>query len=135
MRRFIIASHERFASGLKRTLKFLSGRENIVALSAYVDDTPLEQSIRETFATFDKDDEVIILTDMLQGSVNQKFHPYISDRVHLICGVNVPCAMSFALQPDEEPFTPENIRMIIDAARSQILYVNEVKNQPGEEDE
>jgi mannose/fructose-specific phosphotransferase system component IIA len=135
MRRFIIASHERFASGLKSTLAFLSGREDIVALSAYVDDIPLEQSIKEAFAGFGKDDEVVILTDMLQGSVNQKLHPYINDHVHLICGVNVPCAMSFALQPDDEPFTPGNIRAIIDAARAQILYVNEVKSELCESDE
>ncbi len=135
MRRFIIASHERFATGLKKTLEFLSGRDDIVDLSAYVDDTPLERSIRETFASFGKDDEVIILTDMMQGSVNQKFHPYINDHVHLICGVNVPCAMSFALQPDDEPITPEVVRTIIDSARSQILYVNEVKTETDENDE
>lgn len=136
MRRFIIASHERFASGLQKTLAFLSGREDIIALSAYTDGAPpLEQSIRETFAAFGKDDEVIVLTDLLQGSVNQKFYPYIGDHVHLICGVNVPCAVALALRPDDEPFAPEDIREIIAVAKSQILYVNEVADGADENDE
>lgn len=135
MRRFVIASHQEFALGLKKTLEFLSGKENIHAIAAYVDNTPLEESIQNVFSGFDKDDEVVILTDMLQGSVNQSFYPYINDHVHLVCGVNVPCAMAFALYPDDEKLTPDDIREILDGGKSQIIYVNEYQNQSDEEDE
>ena len=135
MRRFVIASHQEFALGLRKTVEFLSGKENIYAISAYVDNTPLEKSIKDVFSEFDKDDEVVILTDMLQGSVNQKFYPYISEHVHLICGVNVPCAMALTLHPDDEELTADDIREIVEESRSQIIYVNEYKNQPNESDE
>lgn len=135
MRRFVIASHHEFALGLKKTLEFLSGQENIYAISAYVDDTPLEQSIQKTFSQFDAKDEVVIMTDMLQGSVNQKFYPYISEHVHLICGVNVPFAMDVAIFPSEETLTPEKIAEMIEESRSQMIYVNDYKNESGDEDE
>lgn len=134
MRRFIIASHHKFADGLKKTLEFLSDRDNIYAVSAYVDDVPVEEQIKKVFAKFNADDEVIIMTDMLQGSVNQKFYPYINNHVHLICGINVPCAMSFVMQPDEK-FTSKSINEIINYARSQIIYVNDYRDGQNEDDE
>lgn len=135
MRRFVIASHHEFALGLKKTLEFLTRTGHVYAISAYVDSKPLEKSIEEVFSQFARDDEVIILTDMLQGSVNQKFYPYMNDRVHLICGVNVPCAMALALYPEDEAFTPERIRRVLEESRSQMIYVNEYKNQADEDDE
>ena len=42
MRHVIIASHHRFAEGLADTLEFIGGVENMRAVCAYVDETPLE---------------------------------------------------------------------------------------------
>ena len=43
MRHVIIASHHRFAEGLADTLEFIGGVENMRAVCAYVDETPLEE--------------------------------------------------------------------------------------------
>lgn len=84
MRRFVIASHNLLARGLKDTLKFLTTRNDIIEISAYVEEMDLEKQIQEVFEAFLPEDEVIIMTDMLGGSVNQSLCPYMNDHRHLI---------------------------------------------------
>ena len=88
MRRYIIASHHLLAHGLKDTLNFLTSMDGIIDISAYMDDTDLPTQIKELFDSFDPEDEVVMMTDMLGGSVNQQFCPYVNDHRHLICGIN-----------------------------------------------
>lgn len=133
MRHIVIASHHCFASGLKDTLEFVCGDCNVESIDAYVDETPLHEQVASVFSRFGEDDEVLVLTDMLQGSVNQAFLPYMSGRVFLVTGVNVPCAIELALTAGE--LTPEAVRSAVDASRSQILYVNDQDVAIGEDDE
>lgn len=135
MRRFIIASHHMLAHGLKDTLEFITSREGIIDISAYMDESDLEKQIRDIFTTFSPEDEVVMMTDMLGGSVNQKFCPYVSEHRHLICGINLPCALSLVLQPDDMPFTKKQIQEIIEESRNQLIYVNEYDGGENEEDE
>ena len=100
MRHVIIASHHRFAEGLADTLEFIGGVENMRAVCAYVDETPLEEQVTAAFASVAPDDEVLVLTDILQGSVNQAFAPYICDRVFLVAGVNVALCLELALSAE-----------------------------------
>ena len=96
MRRFIFASHHYLAYGLKDTVDFLTNKaKTIYDINAYAEDKEqnLESRVKELFDTFDPQDEVIVLTDLLGGSVYQKFYPYISERVHVLCGMNLPMAM------------------------------------------
>ena len=66
-------------------------------------------------------DEVVVLTDALGGSVNQRFSRFASDRIHVIAGVNLPLAMAVALAgPDEQL----DFDALVDEARQQIIYVN-----------
>ncbi len=135
MRRFVIASHHRMASGLKDTLQFLTSRADIVDISAYVDESDLEEQIHRVFAGFGPQDEVVIMTDMLGGSVNQKFCPYMSGRCHLICGINLPCAISLVLQPEDVPLTGETIRSVVEESRTHLIYVNEYETGENQDDE
>ena len=44
----IIASHEKMADGMKDTLNFISGGiQETIALSAYVDNRPVEEAVDE----------------------------------------------------------------------------------------
>lgn len=134
MRKYIIGSHHKFAYGLKCTLEFLTGAKDIYDISAYVDDVALEDQIEECFKKINEDDIVFIFTDMLGGSVNQKFFPYINDNVHLICGVNLPLVLSIVLQ-DDENINPSNITNIIDECKSQIIYMNQYGVEDNQYDE
>lgn len=125
MRKLIIASHSTLAKGFKETLEFLTGIQNRMhSLCAYVEGTEeIDQKIIELLST---SDEIIILTDMAGGSVNQKFYQYISDKVHVISGMNLPLAMSIALQLDNEKL---DIPFIVAEAQQQIIYMNDQKSE------
>ena len=72
MRRFIFASHHYLAYGLKDTVDFLTNKaKTIYDINAYAEDKEqnLESRVKELFDTFDPQDEVIVLTDLLGGSV------------------------------------------------------------------
>ena len=135
MRRFVIASHHQMAFGLKDTLQFLTSRENITDISAYVDDERLEEQVGRVMASFGPEDEIVVLTDMLGGSVNQYFYSYMGERCHLISGVNLPCALSLVLQPEDLPLTRELVHGIVEEARTHLVYVNEYQTAENEEDE
>lgn len=133
MRHIILASHHRFAAGLADTIEFLGGPADIDVICAYVDETPLEDQAAEVFAKFNPTDEVLILTDILQGSVNQRFAPYVSDHVFLVAGVSVPLALELALA--DEPLTCEDIEAAIALARQSMCLINTFEADIDEDDE
>lgn len=131
MRRFIFASHHKLAYGLKETVDFLTnGMKQIYDINAYVDDDEpdLEIIVKELFDTFESDDEVIVLADLMGGSVYQKFYPYLSDKVHVVCGMNLPLAMSLVLASEDTPLTSEKVASLIEECKNQIVYVNQINS-------
>lgn len=135
MRKFVIGSHHRLAYGLKDTLEFLTCKENIIDISAYIDDSDVEEQIARFFASFAPEDEVIIMTDMLGGSVNQKFCPYMAEHRHLISGINLPCALSLALQSEDTYLTGEQILQIVEESKNHLIYVNNYQAADDQGDE
>jgi PTS system mannose-specific IIA component len=133
MRHVILASHHRFAEGLADTLEFLGNDAELNVICAYVDNTPLSEQVEKVFSAFDPEDEVLILTDILQGSVNQAFAPYMGPHTFLIAGVNVALALELCLAP--EPLTEEGIEQTIELGRQSIRLVNTIDVSAGEDDE
>lgn len=131
MRRFIFASHHKLAYGLKDTVDFLTnGMVQIYDINAYVEDNEpdLEIIVKKLFDTFESDDEVIVLADLMGGSVYQKFYPYMSDKVHVVCGMNLPLAMSLVLASEDTPLTSEKVASLIEECKNQIVYVNQINS-------
>lgn len=133
MRHVVVASHHRFAQGLVDTLRFLGCKSDLTPICAYVDDTPLADQVAEVFAGFDPEDEVLVLTDIMQGSVNQAFYPYMGPHVFLVAGVNAMLAFELCLKP--EPLTCEAIQESIDAAPGSICLINTFQADTDEDDE
>jgi len=91
MRKILIATHGEFAGGLKQTMDFvLGGNEKVGVLSAYT--TPDFDMDREAAAVVDEledGDELIVMTDVLGGSVANAFSGHISHPgVYVLAGVN-----------------------------------------------
>ena len=61
MKRILVtASHHKMADGLKDTLNFVSGGvQETIALSAYLDNQPVEEAVDELMKGFAEEDEVI----------------------------------------------------------------------------
>ena len=137
MKRVIVtASHHRMADGLKETLNFITGGlTEVVSLSAYIDNPPVEEEIDELMNGFADEDEVVVLVDMMGGSVYQKFYPYMSDKVHVICGMSLPMALSFVLAPEDECLTSEDVEEMLMECKNQLVYVNKMAASVDEDDE
>ncbi len=133
MRHVVLASHHRFAQGLADVLEFLGVKCDFHVICAYVDETPLEPQIEAVFEQFAPEDEVLVLTDILVGSVNQKFLPYANDHVFVVAGVNVVLAMELCLAP--APLTAAGIEASIAMAGQSIKLINTIQIDDDEDDE
>lgn len=133
MRHVVLASHHRFAQGLADTLEFLGAKCDFHVICAYVDEQPLEPQVAAVMEQFGPDDEVLVLTDILAGSVNQKFLPYVGTSVFVVAGVNTVLAMELCLAPS--PLTAEGIESAIAVAGQSIKLLNTYEVEDGEDDE
>lgn len=136
-RHIIIASHSNLAKGMKDTLEFFAGDKlKITVLTAYVDNVPIDETIKSMFENIDSDDEIVVLTDILGGSVNQKFFLYIN-RPHtiLLTGMNLSLALAITMEPLDSYISPEKTKELVLDAQKQIKYENEISTLVSEEDE
>lgn len=138
MKRILVtASHHKMADGLKDTLEFVSGGiQETIALSAYLDNRPVEEAVEELMSKFAEEDEVIILTDITGGSVNQKFFPYRNrPHTHIVSGMNLPLAIQIAMMPQDEYISAERMREIVETAKNEIKYVNDILMDDGDDED
>ena len=133
----IIASHHKFADGLKDTLNFISGGiQEPVALSAYVDNQPVEAAVDALMNQYSEEDELVILTDLTSGSVNQQFFRFRSrPHTHIVSGMNLPIALQVAMEPQDTYISAERMHQMVEEAKEDMKYVNEIVDDGDDEDE
>ena len=75
MQRLVLASHGYLAEGMKNSAQIIVGKSaKIYTICAYVKEgITLESQINELFDSFPEDDEMIVVTDIFGGSVNNEF--------------------------------------------------------------
>ena len=136
-RTIVLASHHRLAEGLKDTLNFISGGgPDIVTLAAYLDNQPVEKQVDEVMTAFPADRDVVVLTDMTAGSVNQKFFKYRTrPHTHIISGMNLPLALGVAMEPADQYISDARIDALIQEAKDAIVNVNEIQVEEDDDDE
>ncbi|WP_119325567.1 PTS N-acetylglucosamine transporter subunit IIBC [Companilactobacillus musae] len=136
-RKIILASHHKLATGLADTLNFISNNAaDVTDLSAYMDNQPVDKQVKELMSGISDDTEVIILTDMLAGSVNQQFFNYRNrPHTHIISGMNLPLALAIALEPQDHEITSDRMEELVKEAKDAIVYVNEMKVEVDDDDE
>lgn len=133
----ILASHERMAEGMKHTLDFVSGGEQeTLFLAAYVDNKPIDEAVGQLMGCFEAEDEVIVLTDMTAGSVNQQFFKYLNrPHTHLVSGMNLPLAFTIAMEDKDDYITADRMREIVEESRGEMKYVNDLAAGGDDDDE
>ncbi|WEE34989.1 PTS sugar transporter subunit IIA [Lactiplantibacillus paraplantarum] len=136
-RKIILASHHQFASGLADTVNFISNNAaDIVALTAYMDNQPVEQQVKSLMASIPAEVEIVILTDMLAGSVNQQFFNYrMRPHTQIISGMNLPLALAIALEPTDHELTDQRVCDLIAQAQESIVSVNQMSVEVDDDDE
>ncbi|NVY96004.1 PTS N-acetylglucosamine transporter subunit IIBC [Lactobacillus sp. DCY120] len=139
MRKVLFASHHRLASGLKDTLDYIAPNAvKVQVLDAYLTNVAVTTEIEQALADVDwKNDEVLVFTDLLGGSVNQNFTKYLSQpHFHLLAGMNLPLALSLLLTLPKGYLEKQQIRTAVQEARQQLVYVNDVvANMEADEDD
>ena len=123
MKQILIATHGKMASGIRYTAELIVGQmAEIETIDAYV--TPegnVEEKFKEYFQKHEHD-RVIVFTDLMGGSVNQKLMEYSKkENVTLITGTNLPVLMQVMLADDD--VTDDEIQEYIDDARNELQMV------------
>ncbi|MDF2432465.1 MAG: fructoselysine/glucoselysine system component [Mucilaginibacter sp.] len=130
MRKYLIATHGTFSAGVKSSLEMIIGvTENVFIIQAYVDgNTVIENEIKAILARIGNEDELIVFSDILGGSVtNQLLHHSMQPNVHIISGFNLPLLIDVFLGDADTPVN-ELIENAIINAKEQMVYVNKLIN-------
>ena len=113
---------------------FKSDLENVQFINAYVESQEFEKEFRTALEKV-KGENVIVLSDIMGGSVNQVATRLMQEfSYQLITGINLPLLIELTFMPDG--ITAEQIRNSVVNAREQIVYVNDfVRQEAGGEEE
>lgn len=138
MNKFLIATHGYFAEGIYNSLKIIMGDQNNVAtLCAYVDGkSDLKNQVSSIINALSEEDNLIVLTDLFGGSVNNEFMNYINgNNIHLIAGVSLPLLIELISRQEEEEIE-KLIGEALANTKDSIQYCNYlIKKQEKIEDE
>lgn len=128
MKKIIIASHQYLAQGLKSTLEYIvPNTVEVIDINAYIENISVENQILTSLEQCNEEEQIFVFTDLLGGSVNQEFIDKISKyNIELIAGANLPIIMTIVLSLGEQDLTKDEIRVAIEEARNQLVYVNDL---------
>ncbi len=123
----IIASHSYMAEGIYDAAKMLSGcRNNVIVMKAYINSDNFETEFQQKMSEIPENEVVIVLTDLLGGSVNQVVMRYKgSHRLQIVAGINLYSVIKIT-QIDETKDVAEQLKEIVRQSEEQILYINDV---------
>lgn len=136
-RKIILASHGKFASGILTSLELICGKqEEIVAMDCYLTEPfDLSQAVDCMIADYPSH-ELIVITDIFGGSVNNEFLRYIKrPNFYLIAGLNLPFLIELATKINLMESTSKAIEYALLSAKESIQFCNETVNQKIEEEE
>ena len=120
--KILVIGHGRFAEGVKSAAQIIVGDlSEVTFMNTYVDDIDFHVELEY----FSNNTNILVLTDLFGGSVNQAIMQYITkENIEIITGVNIPLVLEILLSN----ITGKNldIREIVSNAKEQIMFVNDV---------
>ena len=134
MKKFMVASHARLATGYQSTIDLFAGSDHqITYVSAYVDEVDLDQEVTNFISSISDDDQAVIFTDLFGGSVNQKFVIATQNKINIfvVAGMNLPVILEIILSPDH--FTRDVIDSLIANGRTAMQQVYLIDEEIGQE--
>lgn len=125
-RKFLIGSHGRLASGLQSSIDILAGMgQSLEIIDAYVDDSDYTSQIDDFIAGVAADEQGLIFTDLLGGSVNQKMVTAVmasgKDNIFLITNSNLATLLSVMFLNPDEALTKDEIVTVINESQVQLV--------------
>jgi fructoselysine/glucoselysine PTS system EIIA component len=127
-RKFLIATHGTFSAGAKSSLDLIIGETaQLFIIQAYANENvAIEDEIKAILDQVGTQDELIVFTDIMGGSVtNQLVQHALKPNVHIVSGFNLPLLIEAILGDADTPVN-ELIEAAISNAKEQIVYVNKL---------
>ena len=129
--KILVIGHGRFAEGVKSAAQIIVGDlSEVTFMNTYVDDIDFHVELDKYFSN---NTNILVLTDLFGGSVNQAIMQYITkENIEIITGVNIPLVLEILLSN----ITGKNldIREIVSNAKEQIMFVNDVLENPNNDE-
>lgn len=135
MLRLFLSSHGHLASGMKSSVEILSGsNDRLTVFDAYVNEENVKDVLDHYFETIVKpEDEVILLSDLYGGSVNQVMYLYLDrPNVSLVAGVNLALVLELAVR---ESVTKEELQKLVEQSRTMLRIVEPEADTASDEQE
>ena len=136
-RKLILASHGNFASGILSSLELICGKnDKITTIDTYMTaDYNLSEEIK-VLMDLNKENELIVVTDIFGGSINNEFLNYIyTPNFYLVAGMNLPLLIELMTQLEFADSIPEMIKQSLVNSTSTIQFCNETIQNETEEEE
>ena len=135
MKKILIATHGHLASGFESAARILAGDAvDIQHIDAYTEDEPGDYTPKiEAFVSgIGADDQGVIFTDILAGSVNQKVCQVLASletrpNVFLVTGTNLMAVLAVVLE--FRPITAEVLKELIEQTAVEIVEVGTSDNR------
>lgn len=127
MRQFIIASHGRFAEGILDSVRLISGEvEGVLAYGAYIDpEENVEESVQTLLSGYAPEDELIVVTDIMGGSVCNQFVRHLDrPNLHILAGMNL--GLLLELFANRDASLEEMIGAATSYAKTSVCYCNPI---------
>lgn len=136
-RKLVLASHGRFASGILSSLQLICGAsEKITTLDCYLTETfDLNEAVLEIIKE-NEHNELVIVTDLFGGSVNNEFLRYIDrPNYYLVAGMNLPFLIEFVTGFEQVGSLSEFIQNALETSKQSIQFCNQTIQQEMEEED
>lgn len=134
MRKIVLASHGMLAAGMKSSLEMIAGAlPHVDVLCAYTDGVPdLKRALSATVEALGPEDELVLVTDVLGGSVNTEVSQFCGlPRVYVVTGMNLGLVLSLALS--DEGDTEAVIDECLENARAQMVRIGPHEDEEDED--
>jgi mannose/fructose-specific phosphotransferase system component IIA len=122
MLKVFFSSHGHMSSGMKHTSEILIGKmDNLTIFDAYIDQDTVQEHLDAFYSNVGEEDQVILMSDILGGSVNQIMSLYMDKpNTTLISGVNLSLLIEI-LTRDE--ISESELNEIIEESRKMLCIV------------
>lgn len=135
--KIILVSHGKLAKGMKDTVEMIAGQqENLEAYEAYENGTSDDSFINDLKNSLasSKNDDVIVVTDVLGGSVNNEATQLLKDHPNLtiLTGMNLPLIITLVTTVNSG-ILDEKVSEAIDEGKKGVLSVNKLMTEEDDE--
>lgn len=138
MIQFIVATHGKFAEGIKTSIELIIGNiDNLEILNCYITQNfNLKEEVEFILKKYPKE-ELVVLTDIFGGSVNNEFLENISNykNLNIVSGVNLPLILTLIEKQNDYDNIKELIRESIEECDNSLIYCNDELEKKIEEDQ